>query len=372
MLVPGSLPSLIVCLFATICPEMPSISLLATAHTPSHIHKDIRSKICPRIDYLDLQQRLNADLIDFNIYQRPPYRWLERPDRLSRLAWGQALYTLRHWAGYDAVLSLGEDAGLALAFLLRLTRRRPRHVMVAHNLLSPRKVPVARTLGVMGRFDAIVVLSSGAVHGLRTTYGIAPERVIFMMDAIDDAFWQPDPDFAVDPRLILSIGRARRDYDTLMTAVDGLPARVRVQAGSQWHVEYARRSGRTSVPVNVEMGEYLPYTELRDLYNRATFVVIPLERGAHHSAGSVSIKEAMAMGKAVIVATDGGVEDYVHHGVTGLVVPTEDPVQLRNAIASLIDNPEQARTMGSNGRALLERDMRYEAKIDKLVGLVTG
>jgi len=351
---------------------MGRILILATTAAPSSAHDEIAAGSRPRIDYLDLQARLNATLIDFGIYERAPYRWLERADRLSRLAWGQAYYALRHWSDYDTVLSLGEDVGLALAFLLRLTRRRPRHIMVAHNLLSPRKVPITRALGVMNRLDAVVVLSSYAVEGIRNTYGVAPERVIFMMDTIDDGFWRPDPEVEAEPGLILSVGRARRDYNTLMAAVDGLPARVRIQAGSQWHIEYARCPNSLPMPANVEMGGYLSYTELRRLYSRAAFVVIPLERGAHHSAGSVSIKEAMAMGKAVIVATDGGVEDYVRHETTGLIVPAAEPHQLRQAINCFLENPALAQRMGRNGRALLEREMGYEAKIDRLVELVAG
>ncbi len=357
--------------------KMGSISLtsclvLATSDAFSGSLTDIEFGTRPRIDYLDLQHRLNADLIDFGVYQRPPYRWLERGDRLSRLAWGQALFALRHWRDYQLVYSLSEDVGLAMAFLLRLRGRRPRHVMVAHNLLSPRKVPLTRRMGVMDRFDAIVVLSSAAAAGICATYGVGPERVIFLMDAIDETFWRPDPDAVVDPGLILSVGRARRDYATLLAAVDGLPARLRVQAGSQWHVEYAAATGRSSLPANVELGEFLPYAGLRALYDRAAFVVIALERDAHHSAGSVSIKEAMAMGKAVIVAADGGVGDAVRHGETGLVVPAADPALLRQAIVRLLDDPAEATRMGRAGRAVLEREMRYEDKIDRLVALATA
>lgn len=346
------------------------VLILATTQTPPEAQNEIAAHSRPRIDYLDLQSRLDADLIDFGVYGRAPYRWLERPDRLSRLAWGQALYALRHWRDYDVVYSLGEDVAVPLAFLLRLRGRRPRHIMVAHNLLSPRKVPVVRALRVMDRFERVIVFARDAVSGLSSTYGVPPERVCFSMDAIDERFWRPDPAILPELDLVLSVGRARRDFSTLFAAVAGLPLRLRVQAGSQWHVEYAARTGDRP-PENVEWGGFLSYTELRALYDRAGFAVIALEPGAHHSAGSVSVKEALAMGKAVILASDGGGSEAVRDGETGLRVPAGDPDALRRAIAQLLDAPDLARRMGERGRALPEREMRYDAKIDWLASLAS-
>jgi glycosyltransferase involved in cell wall biosynthesis len=350
---------------------MPAVLLVATSSTPVKAVEEIDGTQRPHIDYLDLQSRLSADVIDFSVYAHQPYKALERPDRLSRLAWGQALYALRHWDNYEVVYSLGEDVGVPLAFLLRLRGMQPRHIMVAHNILSARKVPIVRAMGVMDRFDRIIVFSSEAVGGIVNTYGVRPERISFTMDAIDETFWQPDPQAQVEPDYVLSVGRARRDYGTLLAAIEGLPLRLRVQAGSQWYVGYESQAGNGRLPDNVEIGDYLSYRDLRALYDRAAFVVIPLEAGAHHSAGTVSIKEAMAMGKAVIVASDGGVDDYVRQGETGQLVPAGDPLALHQAIAQMLGDPDRTAEMGRRGRAFLEREMRYDAKIDWLASLAT-
>lgn len=349
------------------------VLILATSTTPPASQMSIDSGERPRIDYLDLQSRLSADVIDFSSYEFPPYRLMATPDRLSRLAWGQAIYALRHWRDYDTVYSLSEDVGLPLAFLLRLRGGAPRHIMIAHNLLSPRKVPLVRLMGVMDRFHRIVVLSRAAVSGIVATYKVDPARVVFRMDAIDEAFWRPRPGVRPVPGFVLSVGRARRDYTTLVEAFGGLPATLHIQGGSQWAMaRRPDRDDRSPLPANVELGEQLSYCELRASYERAAFVVVPLQRGAHHSAGSVAVKEAMAMGKAVIVASDGGLEDYVRDGETGIIVPASDVFRLREAIKSLLADPAWAQRMGRNGRALLEREMRYDVKIDWLAALADG
>lgn len=335
------------------------------------LRHQIKHHLQPQKDYLSLQDRLNADTIDFSIYSYLPYRCFRRSDRLGRLAWGQALYALKNWKNYDVVYSLGEDIAVPLAFLLRLRGLRPRHIMVAHNILSSRKVPLLRALQVMSCFDTIVIFSSHAVRELVHTYGVDYERVRFIMDAIDESFWQPDPLVKVEADLVLSVGRARRDYNTLLTAVADLPLRLRIQSSSQWDIAYRSHNIQRRPPDNVEVGDYLSYCDLRALYNRASFVVISLESGAHHSAGTVSIKEAMAMGKAIIVASDGGANDYVQHGETGLLVPPGDPMRLRQAIGLLIADPIQTKEMGRKGRAFLEQKMGYEAKIEWLASLAT-
>lgn len=342
----------------------------ATTRTSATAQTRISSGQRPRIDELDLRDRLAADLVDFSIYESFPYRIAERFDRLSRMAWGQALYALNNWRDYDIVYSLGEDAGLALEFLLRLRGIHPRHIMVAHNLLSSRKTPVVRAMRVIDRFERIIVFSSAALPGIVETYGVEPDKVLFTMDAVDDHFWKPDLELEAEPDLILSIGRARRDYPTLLNAVRDLPVRLRIQDGSQWYIAYGgEQFAQDTMPENVEVGDYLSFEELRGHYNRAAFVVIPLEPGAHHSAGTVSIKEAMAMAKAVIVASDGGIEDYVVHGKSGLLVRAGDSDGLRQAIMELCSNPARTEEMGQYGRARLERFMRYDDKIDWLASL---
>lgn len=55
--------------------------------------------------------------------------------------------------------------------------------------------------------------------------------------------------------------------------------------------------------------------------------------------------EAMAAGAPVVVTTAGGLDEIVVDGVSGLVVPPADAAALARAIATLLDDPAQARTL---------------------------
>lgn len=64
----------------------------------------------------------------------------------------------------------------------------------------------------------------------------------------------------------------------------------------------------------------------------------------------VSLIEAMASGRPVVATGVGGVPDLVEDGVTGFLVPPEDPSALARAIGALLANPEQRRVFGQAGR----------------------
>lgn len=65
--------------------------------------------------------------------------------------------------------------------------------------------------------------------------------------------------------------------------------------------------------------------------------------------------EAMAAGRAVVGSAVGGLVDIVEHGVTGLLVPPNDPWELADALEELLEAPQLLEDMGSAGRLRLEK-----------------
>lgn len=75
--------------------------------------------------------------------------------------------------------------------------------------------------------------------------------------------------------------------------------------------------------------------------------------------------EANACGVPVIAVAEGGVRETIIDGVTGLLVEN-DPVSMTNAIQRLIDSPNLARELGSNGRDNVQKNWTMSAAIDRL------
>jgi glycosyltransferase involved in cell wall biosynthesis len=103
----------------------------------------------------------------------------------------------------------------------------------------------------------------------------------------------------------------------------------------------------------------MTYTEMRALYARSRFIVVPL-LPSDTDNGITVILEAMAMGKAVICSRTTGQVDAVRDGQTGMYVTQGDPRALRQAIGYLWDNPAIAEQMGKEGRRVIEREFTLD------------
>ncbi len=79
----------------------------------------------------------------------------------------------------------------------------------------------------------------------------------------------------------------------------------------------------------------------------------------------VTIMEAMLAGVAVVATDVGSVREEVLDGITGRVVPPEDPQALAAAIVDVLDDPARASAMGAAGRERALDMFTIEATIDR-------
>ena len=169
--------------------------------------------------------------------------------------------------------------------------------------------------------------------------------------------------WAIEKPVLCSVGLEFRDYPTLMEAVEGLDCEVIIAAASPWSKRDDSTAGQ-DIPANVTVRRFSQY-ELRELYAVSQFVIMPLYN-VNFQAGITTILEAMAMEKAIVCSRTPGQTDVIQAGETGLYVTPEDPKMLRAAIEQLLDNPEEARTLGQAGRHLLEQEMSLTKYVETL------
>ena len=80
----------------------------------------------------------------------------------------------------------------------------------------------------------------------------------------------------------------------------------------------------------------------------------------------VVLMEAMASGVPVIATNVGGVSELIEHQRSGLLVAPSDAAALRDAIASLLDDPAFADRLAANGRAWVEKEFDSAIEAAKL------
>ena len=75
---------------------------------------------------------------------------------------------------------------------------------------------------------------------------------------------------------------------------------------------------------------------------------------------TVTILEAMSLGKAVIATAVGGAREVLVEGDNSLLVRPEAPDALAAAIRRLIEDPSLASELGKKARATYEKDFTME------------
>jgi glycosyltransferase involved in cell wall biosynthesis len=77
----------------------------------------------------------------------------------------------------------------------------------------------------------------------------------------------------------------------------------------------------------------------------------------------IAVVEAMAMGKAVVATTTGGLPEVVAQGETGLLVPPGDIEALAATVVALLEDPVRREEMGRSGSARAHERFSLDASV---------
>ncbi|HLG50721.1 MAG TPA: glycosyltransferase family 4 protein [Chloroflexota bacterium] len=118
--------------------------------------------------------------------------------------------------------------------------------------------------------------------------------------------------------------------------------------------------GRNVIPRSFD------YFDLPRAYALADIVIYPTT--GEEPFGLVPL-EAMACARPVIVSRSGGLVESVVDGVTGYIIPKEDPEALADRILHLLRDDALRRRMGQAGRQHVERHFSRQRMADQTVAL---
>jgi len=258
---------------------------------------------------------------------------------------------------YDAIVTWGERLSLALLAQQRFSGSHKPHIAMIGQFEKPN---IRLPLTLLKRdLHAVVTWTSVQRRALVEKLRFPSERVYLVRHFVDQVFYSPR---SADEHTICAVGAEMRDYATLLEAMRGtgipchiatdhvrVPGRFRLFKDRRMPISEIRAGANPSVTCG-----RLALSELRELYARSRFVVVPLVP-SNSDNGVTVILEAMAMGKPVICSRTRGQVDVIQEGVTGLYVPVGDAAALRAAIQSLWHEPLRAKEMGRHAREYVER-----------------
>jgi glycosyltransferase involved in cell wall biosynthesis len=223
---------------------------------------------------------------------------------------------------------------------------------------------------VVAEADQVIAECPQDEEDLIRLYNADPGRISIVPCGFDPAEFAPMSrpmarlSLDLDPaeRIILQLGRMvpRKGVDNVIRGLarlerdHGLPARLLVVGGEsrepdeEASPEVARLrqvACEEGVADRVVFVGRRDREELKFYFNAADiFVTTPW-----YEPFGITPLEAMACGTPVIGADVGGIRFSVLNGVTGFLVPAEDPAALAARAAELLRDPQRMKEMGRNG-----------------------
>ena len=252
----------------------------------------------------------------------------------------------------DVVVATTSAIAFSLALWAGVLRRSMPLVGIHASLLNYRS---SRRLRAWGRFGLrrmhTQLFGPGELPGMQEIYGAPADRIEVNPFGVDTRFWQPATGKTLD--YVLSIGNdALRDYATLLAVA---------RSSSRRFIIVTRRALPEPLPSNIELlrGSWsdgaVDDRRLREFYQNARCVVVPLKPGLQPSGQSVTL-QAMACGRPVILTDTAGFWDRAHltHGHQLLLTPPTDVPALHAAIERVFTDPELQAALGAAGHAYVQ------------------
>jgi len=142
-----------------------------------------------------------------------------------------------------------------------------------------------------------------------------------------------------------------------------------VLAGAKGPLADAAARLASAHPGRVLVIHDVPFAEQPYLYAASDIVLTPTRD--QHACMGMSIKEAMAAGRAVVGSDAGGIPEAIREGETGYLVPLDSDgavskAKFVEAISRLVSDAPRRDAFGRVGRALAERIFSHERTVDRV------
>jgi len=151
-----------------------------------------------------------------------------------------------------------------------------------------------------------------------------------------------------------ALQKIRKNYSTLRYLVIG---------GGPEEAKLQKLRGELGLEKQVEFLGQQPHHQVMKYMAACDVFTLP----SWNEGFGVVYLEAMANGKPVIGCQGEGIEDFVEHGKTGLLVKPRDMDSLAEALDFLLSHPDEAKAMGERARKLVLENYTWEKNAEKTI-----
>jgi glycosyltransferase involved in cell wall biosynthesis len=262
---------------------------------------------------------------------------------------------------YDVIHAHLFPASL-VAGLSSLAVRNTPWVFTEHSAWNRRRAaPLLRILDafVYSRFQRVVAVSNQVANaltewqpGIKHKLHVIPNGVPIPDISESKAQIRDKLGLPLDVPLILFVGRLShiKGVDILLRSLSRLNGREyrAMLAGTG-----AQRDELEQLAIQLGVRDKVDFLGLRDDVWRLMLAADCLVLPSRWEGLPMVILEAMARAKPVIASAVGGIPEVIKDGVTGWLVPPEDPLALAETVNRVLSSPEMACSVGCAARELI-------------------
>lgn len=269
----------------------------------------------------------------------------------------------------DCLVATGGNIAFALAALARIGVIRKPIVGIQCGVLNFQHSAWRRLLsGALLRRMHTHLFGEAELAPMRRFFDLPDDVISVNLFGVDTNFWRPAPE--AFRNIILAIGNdGRRDFDTLVAAAKDIEAPVHI---------VTKLALPEPLPPNVTHhrgswhGTEFSDESIRELYQRARVVVVPLRPSNQPSGQSVTL-QAMACGCPVVLTETEGLwsREQIVDGENVVLVPPGNAAKLAAAINGLLADPATAARFAEAGREATVRCGNIESFAERVAASCT-
>jgi len=220
----------------------------------------------------------------------------------------------------------------------------------------------------------IIVVSSKLLGLVDQHFGLAGKTVVIPNGVNPESVCQSGGE-EIDGRIMLSVSNLipTKGIDLNIEAIaalkDAYPdLTYRIVGAGAEEKKLRRLAAEKGIADRVFFLGQLPHARVMEEMAKCTFFSLP----SWQEGFGVVYLEAMASGKPVIGCRGEGIEDFVEHGKTGVLVEPQDTPGLVEAIDRVLGNADGAEGIGRSGHKWVLSNLTWARNAQKTIAVYEG
>jgi glycosyltransferase involved in cell wall biosynthesis len=212
----------------------------------------------------------------------------------------------------------------------------------------------------IGCADAIAAVSAFDMQQCRETFDVSPDRLHLIPNAVDVEKFHPPAEDTDRPPMVTFLGRLEQwkganSFIQIARRVLQQVPEARFQMAGDGPLRNKLETDARDLNGNIQFLGEVNHARIPELLRQSSVLLLP----SFIEGLPTSCLEALASGTAVVASDTGGVSEIIRDGETGFLCLRGDLDGFADRVVRLLRDPDLARRMGRNGRALVEHQYSW-------------